>query len=112
MSQRVKIETIQLSSLQYGMLKAWTARKGDYYMKRSQATLYDQRPFRSMLIRQYVEYDPKVDGFRLTPKGRSAMIDFETRDVLRHFESSKLTSYFHLPKQTNSKAVKEVRESA
>jgi len=79
-----------LSNRQYPMLKAFA---GGSHMSIETAQLYDQRPFRSMLIRQWISYDPKR-GFHITDAGRQAWAEFRSTEIWRLNPSRPLTAYF------------------
>jgi hypothetical protein len=81
---------IQLSALQFGMLEMFT---GASYLRIEDAQQYDQRPFRSMLIRGYIAYRPGR-GFHLTRLGRLAREDFHHGNIRRKNPTLPLTSYF------------------
>lgn len=66
---------------------------GNGYMTQEQARSFDQRPFRSMLMRQYIRYVPNR-GFTITKYGRQQMIVFLATDIARKDPSQPLTSYF------------------
>lgn len=84
--------TTRLSSLQYPMLKMFADSPGDY-MSIEDAQRYDQRPFRSMLMRNWVRYTPRR-GFRITREGLDAWSEFRTHDIGRKNPTMPLTSYF------------------
>jgi hypothetical protein len=83
----------RLSNRQYPMLQMFVDMKSDQYMSIEDAQQWDQRPFRSMLIRKWVSYRPGR-GFYATPEGRQAMQEFLSTDIARHNPSSPLTAYF------------------
>lgn len=85
--------TTRLSSLQYAMLKVFADRNGSFHLSVMDAQGFDQRPFRSMLIRKYVEYRPGR-GFHITVDGRNAAYEFEHREIARKDPSLPLTNYF------------------
>src|SRR5262245_27374195 len=58
-----------------------------------QAREYDQRPFRSMLIRNYIAFRPGR-GFFLTQEGRDAWQTYRSMEIHRSNPNSPLTSYF------------------
>jgi|SRR5215467_8281723 len=89
--------TTNLSSLGYNMLKLFALRERAYRMPLDIAQKYDQRPFGSMLCRGYIKYDLKLHGFALTDKGYDAYREFETRGILRHIISTRMTHYFEPP---------------
>jgi hypothetical protein len=82
--------TIRLSSLQYPMLEAFAS---GTYMSIGQAQVFDQRPFRSMLVRGWVAYRPGR-GFHITSEGRAAHQDFHHRNIARKNPQAPLTRYF------------------
>jgi hypothetical protein len=75
------------------MLKAFIDMKTTNYMSVEEAGIWDQRPFRSMLIQGWVEYFPGR-GFHVTKKGVAAWEEFRSTDILRKDPSMPLTSYF------------------
>jgi hypothetical protein len=83
----------RLSNRQFPMLAAFCDQKNGEYMAVDEAQVWDQRPFRSMLIRNYVAYRPG-HGFHITKEGREAMKEFEDTDILRKNPLLPLTSYF------------------
>jgi hypothetical protein len=88
----------QLSNRQYPMLKAFVETD---YMTIETAQLYDQRPFRSMLLRGWITYHPKR-GFHITDAGQKAWREFRSTEIWRLHPSRPLTAYFdptayHLP---------------
>lgn len=87
--------TVRLSNLQYSMLKVFTTERASFRLSIVEAGVFDQRPFASMLKRQYVSFERRTQSFYLTSTGRAAMIDFETRDILRKVATMQLTSYFN-----------------
>ena len=59
------------------------------------AQRFDQRPFRSALIRGWATYRSNgVRGFHITKEGKEAMEDFHTINILRADPKRPLTSYF------------------
>jgi hypothetical protein len=82
----------RLSNRQYPMLKTFIERGNDP-MSIEEAGIWDQRPFRSMLIQQWIEYVP-TRGFRVTKKGRAAWEEFRSTSILRRDPSMPLTAYF------------------
>lgn len=80
----------RLSNRQYPMLEALAAVD---YITYSEAQAFDQRPFRSMLIRKYMAYKPGK-GFHLTQAGRDARKEFYDTDILRRNRNLPLTAYF------------------
>lgn len=62
-------------------------------MKIETAQLYDQRPFRSMLIRKWIAYNPKR-GFHITEEGLEAWREFRSTEIFRMHPNRPLTAYF------------------
>lgn len=83
----------RLSNRQYPMLQMFVDMKDDQYMTEEQAKHWDQRPFRSMLIRKWVSYRPG-HGFYATKDGREAMKEFLSTDIARQDYGAPLTAYF------------------
>ena len=82
---------IRLSALQYGMLEKFIGTTG--HLSIEDAQVYDQRPFRSMLIREYIAYSPGR-GFHITRAGRTAHEEFHHANIARKNPLLPLTSYF------------------
>lgn len=83
---------ILLSNRQYPMIQAFID-AGDGYMDIETAQRYDQRPFRSMLIRKWVAFRPG-HGFYLTKDGRNAWQDYHATEIWRKNPNLPLTAYF------------------
>jgi hypothetical protein len=83
----------RLSNRQYPMLEAFAHQKDDYRMSIEEAMYYDQRPFRSMLVRQWVTYK-RGEGFRITRAGRDAWHEFHKTSIGRKNIHAPLTAYF------------------
>lgn len=83
-----------LSNRGYPMLRAFIDQDINFVMSIEDAQQYDQRPFRSALIRGYVSYSPRKRGFILTKEGRAAWADFHNTNIARKDPSLPLTSYF------------------
>jgi|SRR5579862_571220 len=83
---------ITLSNRQYPMMKAFIDNP-DSYMTIEEAQRYDQRPFRSMLIRRYIAYRPGK-GFHITKEGREHWREFESTEIWRQNPLLPLTAYF------------------
>ena len=81
-----------LSNRQYAMLQAFLNANSSY-MTISHAQAFDQRPFRSMLVRKYIEYTPGR-GFHITKKGRNAWMEFTSTDIGRKDARMPLTALF------------------
>ena len=80
----------RLSNRQFPLLEVFVT---GVYMDISTAMLYDQRPFRSMLIRRWIAYKPGR-GFHITDEGRKAHKEFHHTDIERKNPSLPLTAYF------------------
>jgi hypothetical protein len=63
------------------------------YMNMETAQKYDQRPFRSMLMRGWVAYKPGR-GFVVTVEGKDAWYEFSHTSIQRKNPSLPLTAYF------------------
>ena len=85
--------TMRLSAMQYPMLKEFARHPEGFYMSVEQAQHFDQRPFRSMLMRQWISYRPKK-GFYITKAGREAWHAFLHTPIERKNPEAPLTSYF------------------
>jgi len=83
-----------LSNRGYPMLKEFIHRGPEHVMKIDEAQHYDQRPFRSMLMRKWIEYSPKAKGFRITKLGRDAWHEFNQTDIGRIDFHAPLTAVF------------------
>lgn len=84
-----------LSGRQYNMLQALYDNGVSGHMSIDEAQHFDQRPFRSMLIRKYCAYRPNgARGFHITEEGRRAMEDFHTAKITRQNPTLPLTAYF------------------
>jgi hypothetical protein len=83
---------VRLSALQFEMLRT-VAEDINRYMSIDAARRYDQRPFRSMLVREYLAYIPGK-GFRITETGRTAWHDFRHQSISRKNPALPLTAYF------------------
>lgn len=85
--------SIRMSNRQYPLVQAFLGLQRTEYMSIEQAQKFDQRPFRSMLIREWIAYRPGR-GFHLTREGREAWHDFHATDISRRHPELPLTSYF------------------
>lgn len=82
----------RLSNRQYPMLGVFATASKSFRMDIETAQLYDQRPFRSMLIQGWIEFDGHA--FMLTDKGKQAWYEFENTDIARKNSDLPLTAYF------------------
>jgi len=83
----------RLSNRQYPMLAAFATESDNYRMSIEQAQAFDQRPFRSMLVQEWIVYRCG-QGFAITRKGRDAWSEFNSTDISRKDPSRPLTAYF------------------
>jgi len=83
----------RLSNRQFPMLSALYDNCADHYMSIEEAQQFDQRPFRSMLIRGWCAYRASR-GFHITKEGKAAMHEFKTTDIMRKNPLGPLTKYF------------------
>ena len=82
---------MRLSPLQYNMLKMFAI--DGSYVSILQAKGLDQRPFRSLLIQQWITFKPGK-GFHITQKGVHAFYDFDEHSIIRKNPGLPLTAYF------------------
>lgn len=80
----------RLSNRQYPMLLAL---HDTDFMSLDEAQAFDQRPFRSMLIRRWAVYKPGR-GFHITREGKASLQEFLTTNISRKDPSMPLTAYF------------------
>jgi len=86
---------ILMSNRLYPMLETFVTLGGSYYMSVETAKRYDQRPFRSMLIRGWIAFRPGPrGGFYLTREGRQAWQDYHHTEIWRKNPRLPLTRYF------------------
>jgi hypothetical protein len=90
--EEVRISTTRISNRQYNLLREFVHKPK---MSADSAAQWDQRAFRSFLIRDWVSYTPER-GFHLTEKGFLAWKAFEKTDVTRSNIHGPLTRYFSL----------------
>ena len=83
----------RLSNRQYPMLRIFADAGPDYFMRIEEAQVFDQRPFRSMLIHKWIAYRPGR-GFHITREGRAAWKEFENTNIERKDPTLPLTAYF------------------
>ena len=83
----------RLSNRQYPMLGMFATESDDFRMSIEDAQHWDQRPFRSMLIREWIVYK-RGQGFAITKTGREAWREFEGTDIARKHPEKPLTAYF------------------
>jgi len=74
------------------MLRTFALENAQFRMTIREAQKYDQRPFRSMLVRQWIVY--AGGGFHITREGKEAFIEFESTEILRKNPALPLTRYF------------------
>lgn len=63
------------------------------YLSIEKAMAFDQRGFRSFLMREWLAYRPGY-GFHLTPEGRAAWDLLHHTEIRRHDPTRPLTRYF------------------
>jgi len=80
----------RLSNRQYPMLREFASGR---YMSYERARSFDQRPFRSMLVQEWIAYRPG-SGFHITAKGKQAWEEFLSTEILRKSPWMPLTRYF------------------
>jgi hypothetical protein len=85
----------RLSNRQFPMLRVFAHAHDDFYMSIEQAQRFDQRPFRSMLVQEWIAYRPGK-GFFLTRKGQDAWEEFRGTDIKRKDPRAPITSYFDM----------------
>ena len=100
----------RLSNRQHPMLAHFARRHNTYRMSIEEAQKFDQRPFRSMLMRGWVAYI-RAQGFALTEAGRAAWDEFQHTEIARKNPQMPLTAYFD-PTAYGLKAPEKARESA
>jgi len=83
----------RLSNRQFPMLEALCSQRDTEHMTIEQAQRFDQRPFRSMLIRGWCVYK-RGKGFHVTQAGLDAMNEFRNTTITRKNPSLPLTRYF------------------
>jgi hypothetical protein len=77
------------------MLQALYDNKIEGSMSIEDAQHFDQRPFRSMLMRGWCTYRSNGNrGFHITKEGVQAMEDFHTANIIRSNPTLPLTAYF------------------
>lgn len=96
-----------LSKRQYSMLQEFLS--GDY-MSINRAQAFDQRPFRSMLIRGWIAYTGR--GFHITIEGKDAWYEFEHTVIARRNPLLPLTAYFDPTAYGLTKPAAKVRTMA
>jgi len=84
---------IVLSNRLFPLVQHFVNQGRTYYMTIGHAQEFDQRPFRSALIRQYVAFRPGK-GFYLTEAGYAAWDRFRHTDIHRADTTMPLTRYF------------------
>ena len=83
----------RLSNRQHPMLEAFVELGSQRYMSIEEAQRYDQRPFRSMLIQEWIAYRPGR-GFHVTREGIDAWNEFHRTEIWRKNPTLPLTAYF------------------
>jgi hypothetical protein len=75
------------------MLKVLYDNGVNHYLTIEDAQRFDQRPFRSMLVRNWCAYRPGR-GFHITQDGKAALHEFLSTDIIRKNPTRPLTAYF------------------
>jgi hypothetical protein len=83
-----------LSPRQYPLLKLFCKRGENVFMKIDEAATLDQRPFRSLLMRGWIKWEPNY-GFTVTGDGRDAMHAFNHTSIERANAGAPLCAYFY-----------------
>jgi hypothetical protein len=83
--------------------------KKDEFMTIDEAQRFDQRPFRSMLIQEWISYKPGA-GFHITRKGKAAWEEFRSTEIWRKNPELPLTAYFDPTAYKLRKPVTEIRQ--
>lgn len=84
-----------VSGRQHNMLQALYDNGVAGRMSIGEAQTFDQRPFRSMLMRGWCKYRPDgARGFHITEEGRQALEDFHAANITRKNPTLPLTAYF------------------
>ena len=84
----------RLSNRQFPMLRMFAEVGDALTMSIHEAQKFDQRPFRSMLIRQWIRYSTRLHGFVITREGRQAWEEFQETSIQRLKSQRPLTAYF------------------
>jgi hypothetical protein len=84
---------IVLSNRLFPLVQFFINQGRSYYMNIEEAQTFDQRPFRSALIRQYLMFR-SGHGFYLTAAGRDAWERFRHTDIHRINALAPLTRFF------------------
>jgi hypothetical protein len=77
----------------YGVMEIFTHAGRGYHMPRDEAQTLDQRPFRALLVREWISFRPER-GFHLTRAGWDAWKDLHSTSVIRKNPIAPLTAYF------------------
>ena len=83
----------RLSNRQFPMLRVFVEAGPASFMTIEEAQHFDQRPFRSMLIQEWIEFRP-TRGFHVTRKGLDAWYEFQSTEIGRKNPGMPLTAYF------------------
>ena len=84
----------RLSNRQFPMLRMFAEGGDAFHMRIHEAQRFDQRPFRSMLIQQWIRYSTRRQGFVLTREGQDAWEEFQQTSIARQNSQRPLTAYF------------------
>lgn len=83
---------INLSKRQYSLLEMFV--EGALRLNIPSAQHFDQRPFRSLLVRRWIVYSRNHGGFHVTREGRQAWDEFRHADIQRRDPTGPLTRFF------------------
>ena len=84
---------IQLSERQWPVLEIFALLRPEEHMSIQEAQRLDQRPFRSMLVHQWIAYR-RGKGFHLTKAGAEAWDRYRSRPIYRKNPTLPLTELF------------------
>lgn len=82
----------RLSNRQFPLMQSF-ANNGSAYVSIHECQKWDQRPFRSLLVHEWISYTPGK-GFRLTAAGREAWREFRETEIWRKNPDAPLTALF------------------
>jgi len=100
---------INLSNRQFPLLQTFVSAGDSAYMTIDEAHSFDQRPFRSLLMRGWVGYRPGR-GFYTTREGRKAWGDFHATEIVRRNPELPLCAYFREKYDDGGAALKPKRK--
>lgn len=83
-----------LSNRQYPLLRLFIKLGQNGFMNLTDAATLDQRPFRSLLMREWIRWEPHY-GFTITDLGREAWHTFGHTDIVRNNPNNPLCAFFY-----------------